>query len=181
MKAKAAAYAVSLFELARAEGQIKQIDRDLGFIAETIGENLKLKDSLTNPQLSISQKQAIVGEIFGPEISAIALGFLQLLVGMGRVEYIRLIFEELTSLVQLEEKKVVADVTTAIAMDETMSAKLAKQLSELTGKDVKLRARVDESILGGIIIRMDGKLMDGSLSSRLDSLKSQMMTGKTKK
>ena len=180
MKAKEAAYAQALFELARAENQIEQIDRDFGLIAETIGGNLKLKDSLTNPQLKAAQKQAIVGEIFGAEISAPALGFLQLLVSMDRVEYIRLIFEELTNLVQLEERKVVADITTAVALDEAMSDRLAVRLSDLTGKDVKLRPHVDESIVGGIIIRMDGKLLDGSLRSKLNNLKNRMLLGKTR-
>lgn len=180
MKAKAAAFAAALFELARAEGQIDKVDRDFCLVTETVGANLKLKDALTNPQLSVEKKQAIVGEIFAGRVSPTALGFLQLLVGMDKVEYIRLISEELTRLVQLEEKKIIAEVTTVIELGEAMKGKLAKRLSELTGKDVKIRSKVDESILGGIIVRMDGKLLDGSISSQLENLKNQLITGKAR-
>jgi len=178
MKTKAAAYAGALLELARSEEELESIDTDLRVIADTISEHLDLKDALADNQVDISQKIGIARELFKGKVSELALSFLQLIVGLGQVDAVRSMVEELTRLIQVEERKVIAEVTTAIALDDAMITKLTNQLSKLTGKEVKIRPRLDESILGGILVRIDGKLLDGSVRSRLEEMKDQMIFGK---
>lgn len=180
MKIKADAYAASLLELARAEGITEKIDHDFGLIAETVGGNLGLKETLKDAKIDASKKEAVIDEIFGGKVTDTAKNFLQFLAGMGRVDDLGVVAKELSLLIQAEEKKILADVTTAIPLDEAMTERLIKQLSAMTGKEVKIHARVDKAILGGIIVRMGGKLLDGSISSRLENLRSQMLSGETR-
>ena len=178
MRTKAKAYASALLELAREEKSLEGIDADFRLIADTISEHLDLKDILADAEVDSSQKIGIVREVFRGKVSELALSFLQLMVGLDQVAITRPMVKELTRLVQIEERKMIADVTTAIPLDEAMIAGLTSQLSKLTGKQVKVRPRLDKSILGGILVRMDGKLLDGSIRSRLEEMKNQMIFGK---
>ena len=178
MKTKASAYASALLELALAEDNIEDIDNDLRLIADTINKNLKLKDSLIASDIELVKKYAITSEIFKDKVSDVALNFLILLIGQGEVETVSDVLDELVSKVQHEQKKVIAEAITAIELDKTMQTKLEKKLSSITGKEVKLRNIIDEEIIGGVIVRLDGKLYDGSLINQLNNLKSKMVTGK---
>lgn len=178
MKTKATALAGALLELARAEEKLDSIDTDFRLITDTINEHLDLRDTLADNQVDLSQKIGVVRELFQDKVSELALSYLQLMIGLGRVDSVRSMMEELTRLIQVEERKVIAEVTTAVALDDAMITKLTGQLSKLTGKEVKIRPRLDESILGGILVRMDGKLLDGSVRSRLEEMKDQMIFGK---
>ena len=178
MKNKASAYASAVLELALAENNIEEIDQDLKVIADTINKNLKLKDSLVSSDIELIKKYSIATEIFKDKVSDVALNFLLLVVGQGEVEILSHILDELISKIQHEQKKVIADVITAIELDKKMQSKLEKRLSEISGKEVKLRNTIDKSIIGGVIVRLDGKLYDGSLFNQLNNLKSKMVSGR---
>ena len=178
MKTKASAYASVVLELALVEDNIEDIDQDLRIIADTISKNLKLKDSLIDSDVELVKKYTIISEIFKDKVSDVAFNFLLLLVGQGEIGRLNHILDELISKIQHEQKKVIAEVITAIELDKMMQSKLEKKLSKISGKEVKLRNIIDESIIGGVIVRLDGKLYDGSLINQLNNLQSKMVTGK---
>jgi len=178
MKTKASAYASAVLELALVENNIEEIDQDFKVIADTINKNLKLRDSLVDSNIELVKKYAVATEIFEDKVSNVALNFLLLLVGQGEVKLLNHILDELISKIQQEQKKVIAEVITAIELDKKMQSKLEKRLSEISGKEVKLRNIIDESIIGGAIVRLEGKLYDGSLFNQLNNLKSKMVSGR---
>lgn len=172
---KAQSYAASLIELARAEESLDVVDKDLKLATSTFLGHLDLKKSLMDKSLPASKKEVIVEEIFGDQLSRLTRNFLQLLVGMDQIGLLPDVADEFTKNLEAVENKAVAEVTTAIPLEPEFSARLTKQLSEMTGREVTIRAVVDPAIVGGIVVRVGGKLLDGSIRNQLGRLRDKMV------
>ena len=172
---KAQSYAASLVELAKAEGALDAVDQDLRLLKETISEHLNLKNALIDGGVPMEQKQKVIEEIFSGKVSAVTLNFLTLLSGMGQVEILPQIADEFARRLEAVEKKVIAEVTTAIPLRPEMTMSISKQLAALAGREVTMRLKVDPDIVGGIVVRMGGKLLDGSVRNQLERLRGQML------
>jgi F-type H+-transporting ATPase subunit delta len=172
---KPQSYAASLAALAKAEDGLDMIDQDLRLIKETLVGHMALRKSLDDSTLPPAHKQSVIEEVFGSKVSPTALNFLQLLVGMGRIDILPDVADAFARLLQSEENKVVAEVTTAIPLEGAFADRLAARLSELTGREVAIRSRVDADIIGGIVVRVDGKLLDGSVRHQLGRMRDQML------
>lgn len=172
---KAEAYAASLVQLAKTEAGLDAVDRDLRLAKSALTEHMALKKALTDPALPVEKKQAVIEELFGVSVSMVTLNFMQLLAGMGQIELLPDVAEAFAKNLEAEENKVIAEVTTAIPVDAAFSARLAGKLREITGRDVTIRPSVDADIIGGVIVRVDGKLLDGSVRKQLDRLREKML------
>ena len=86
------------------------------------------------------------------------------------------IYQQFQSLLLQEKGIVVADVTTALPLDDTAQQMIQKQLSQLVGKDVELRTQVDPAIIGGMVARIGDNLIDGSVSNQLRRLHERLTT-----
>ena len=171
---KAESYAASLVELAKIDAGLDAVEEDLRFVKETVGEHINLRGALADPVVPAEKKQKIVEDIFKAKVADVTLNFIQLLVGMGQVELLPEIADEFTRRLEQVENKVVAEVTTAIDLDDAMVAHLTERLKALTGKQVTVRAKVDPAIVGGIVVRLGGRLLDGSIRHQLERLRQQM-------
>lgn len=167
-------YAAALLDLAREEGP-DRIDQELKLVSQTLSSHLKLKEALNSSQVSLEKKQALVNEIFGLKLSKTTLGFLSLLLATEKISLLPEIATEYTLLLQQVENKIIAEVATAVPVDNAILSHLENRLVELTGKRVSIRHTVDESIVGGLIIRVDGKLIDASVRGQLNKLKESML------
>ncbi len=174
---KSESYAASLVALARSEADLAlvDVDRELNLVLETLTGHSELKKSLLEKDLPAEKKQRVIEEVFGSKVSKVTLNFVQLLAGMDQIDLLDNVSEDFTVRFQAEENKVVAEVTTAVALDDKFSDRLAKRLSELTGREVILRPKVDAGIVGGIIVRVDGQLLDASVKNQLGRLREEML------
>lgn len=172
---KAQSYAASLVELAAAEGVLDEVDQDLRLVKATIAEHMKLKHALADAGVPAAQKQKVMEEVFSGKVSAVTLGFLTLLSTMHQVGLLPQLADEFARRLETVEKKVIAEVTTAIPLEPEIAAGIGKRLAELAGREVTLRPNVDPGIVGGIVVRMGGKLLDGSVRNQLDRLRNSML------
>jgi F-type H+-transporting ATPase subunit delta len=170
-------YAKSLIQLAKAGVDLQSVNADLQLAVETVTTNLELKEALASSRLANKKKRDILEEIFSSRLSPLAVGFINLLVSIEKINLLPEIAEQFNLLAQTEERKVLAEVTTAIPLDEPMLDKLTKRLSQITGKDVVIRHRLDPDIIGGLVVRIDGRVLDGSLKHQLNMLKEKMIMG----
>ena len=168
-------FAGSLVELAKVGGGLDIVDRDLRLIKETIGGHMDLKRTLSEGELPSENKQAVIDGLFRNKISDVTLNFLQLIVGLGRVELLGEIAESFAARLEAEENKVVAEVTTASPLDVKFSRSLAKKLSLMSGREVTIRSKVDPELVGGILVRIGDKLLDGSVRNQLARMREQML------
>ena len=174
-RAKAEAYAASLVELAKTEASLEVVDQDLRLVKETLAGHMGLKTTLADPDLPVERKQSVLEEIFGPNVSMVTLNFMQFLAGMGQIELLPEVAANFARRLEAEENKIIAEVTTAVPLEAEFAARLSGRLRDLAGKEVTLRSRVDADLIGGIVVRIGGKLLDGSIRHQLERLRDQML------
>jgi len=168
-------YAAAIFEVARGEGVLEQIEDELFRVARNFESSNELRDSLANPQLPYDRKQAVVDELLGARAHALTTAFVNFVVGLGRASDLSAIVDELVARSAASRDKVIAEVRTAISLDEATVERLAAALSRRTGKDVEVKVVVDPSVLGGIVAQVGDTVIDGSVKSRLQSVRETLV------
>ena len=168
------AYADSLFRLASAEGVADRVENELHEFERLYEQNNELKEFIHNPHVQSQGKKDALAEILKSKISGILLNHMYLVIDQDRGRLFSKIAEEYYRLVSETRAKVTAEVTTAFPVTDGMLDDLAKELRRITKKDVHLRTRVDESIIGGVIVKVGDKVLDGSVRRKLSQLKKQM-------
>ncbi len=170
------AFAGSLVELAKIDEGLDIVDRDLRLVKETVAGHMDLKKTLADTGVALEQKQAVIRELFHNKVSETTQHFLQMLIGLGRFEAVPDIAQAFAQRLEAEENKVIAEVTTAVAIDAKFSRRLATKLSEMAGREVTIRSTVDADLIGGIVVRIGGKLVDASVRNQLTRMREQMLT-----
>ncbi|MBQ3336184.1 MAG: ATP synthase F1 subunit delta, partial [Selenomonadaceae bacterium] len=127
-----------------------------------------------NPLVPQQAKKDLLKRAFDKEISETVMNFLMLLVDKKRIGVFNEIYDIFTSLKNKEQGFLIADVTTAFPLTKKQQDALIKKLTTLTGRKIKVRPHKDESILGGIILKIGDKRIDGSAAGRLRALKNAM-------
>jgi len=161
-----------VFELARERGEIDSWSSDLVRIA-SLGEDEALAAWLGSPRFSFDDKAKLLAERLG-DINPMALNLAYLLVARGRLAMAGDIADEYQRLLDSYRGIERAEVATAVPLDEGDKQRLSEQLSRLIGKEVVLETEVDAELIGGMVTRVGGKLLDGSTRSRLLALKREL-------
>ncbi len=161
-------YAVAVFSLAQEKGDL-QTWSDLLQVAAQCADTAEVEAILTNPAVSDEQAVNLLGDVVG-ELSADARNFLLLLAENNRL----LLLPEIATLYEQlraeSEQTMTAEVVTARALSDAQKTKIAAALKKRLGKEVTLTEQVDESLLGGAIIRAGDLVIDGSALGKLNRL-----------
>ena len=170
MSERNSGYAKGIVEMARGEGELQRVEDELLAMSRAV-EGGDLRSTLTDPQLPMEKKQAIVDDLIGGRASSLTVGLVQLLVGQGHVselpEIARLVAEAASS----ARNKSLAEVRSAVALDEETVARLTSALSRATGREVDVKVVVDPSVVGGLVARVGDTVIDGSLAKSLETVR----------
>lgn len=169
-------YAAAVFELARAEGELARVEQEFYAIARTMESSPELRDALTDPHLPTDRKQSIVDDLVGGRASQVTVNILDLVLSQGRAGDLPAIADRLASAAAASVGKEVAEVRTAVALDDATVERLAAALSRAVGRPVEVKTIVDPSVVGGIIARVGDTVIDGSVRRRLQSLRQALKT-----
>jgi len=164
-------YARGIFEMASGEGSLDQVESELLTISRAFDSAPELRSNLTDPQLPLEKKQAIVDELIGGRASSLTVGVVQLLVGQNRASELPAIASAVAGAAAASRDKAVAEVRSAVPLDEQTIARLTASLGRATGKDVEVKVIVDPSVIGGIVARVGDTVIDGSVARRFDSVR----------
>ena len=167
-----------LFELATLADAVDAVDGDLAAVTKAVRGHVDLHQALTDTSLPAEKKRDIMRGIFGESVTPEALAVVTLMVERGMTDSIGELARVYGETAEAQRGIVVAEVTTAIELDDALRAKLVKQLSGVTGRPVTLRERVDGSILGGIRINIAGRVLDGTVTSQLDDVRRAFSTAR---
>ena len=170
----ASKYATAIFEIARDENNLDGYDKDLGKVREDVFAIPEAVKFFQNPLIPQQAKKDLLTRAVGKEVSATVMNFLMLLVDKKRIGVFNEIYDIFTSLKNKEQGILIADVTTAFPLTKKQQDALIKKLTTLTGRKIKVRPHKDESILGGLILKIGDKLIDGSAAGRLRALQTAM-------
>lgn len=169
-------YAAALLALAQKAGDLQAWGRMIDDVANAVERDDRLRRFLEAPQISADQKNAVLAKAFEDRAPRLFLRYLQRLVMNRRQMLIPEIANEYRDLVDEVEGRVHAQVTVAKPVDEAERAEIGRYLSKTFGKPVVPQVRVNPNILGGVIVRVGDRVMDGSIRRRLGILRSRMLT-----
>nr|WP_252730898.1 F0F1 ATP synthase subunit delta [Pacificibacter marinus] len=171
----AARYATALFDLAKESKELKALEGDVASLASALADSADLNAVIASPVVSREEHGAVVSAISKKaKFSPIMANTLALLAQNRRLFVLPQLVETLNAMLAEERGELTADVTSAKALTKTQSDKLAKTLSAQFGKDVTINATVDDSIIGGLIVKVGSKMIDTSIASKLASLQNVM-------
>ena len=168
-------YAQTVFRMALERKELNRWQSDLRRIA-SLAKDAALLALLENPEVSFDNKAKVLSERLG-DINPLVLKLVSLLVAKGRLGMIGDIadgYQHLVDNYRGIEGVELAEVTTAIPLDDEDRLRLAQRITDMVGKPVVLKQKVDSSVIGGIIIRVGDKLIDGSIRSKLVALKKEL-------
>ncbi|MDO8568854.1 MAG: F0F1 ATP synthase subunit delta [Dehalococcoidales bacterium] len=171
-KLNARPYAQAVFEIAQKENKTDRWQSDLEEIASVTGDAI-LMAWMENPKIRSEDKLKLLSERL-PGISPLALNLLRLLIARRKVEIAGQLAAEYHRLVYRQRGIEHAEVITAVPLSDEDKQTLAERLGAIVGKKVVLQPSVDPKILGGIIARINGKLLDASTQSKLEALRKEL-------
>ena len=167
-------YAQALLEVAEAEGVLDSVEEELFGFARTVERQPELRQALTDPALPAERKRAVLEELLGERTSPHTVRLLAFVVEQGRARELGAIVDELVQLAAERRERAVAEVRTAVELDEEQRERLAEALSRATGKRVELRTVIDPSVIGGVVALVGDQVIDGSVRRRLEMAREQM-------
>ena len=171
---KADAYARAILAIARAENRVGPVEDDLFRFTRALEGSDPLRVALTDPQLPLERRVAVVDELTAGKALGLSSAVLGMLIGAGRVNDLGEIVDRFVELAAAEREREVAEVRSAIELDEDQIARLADALARATGKAVEVKVIIDPSVLGGLVARIGDTVIDGSVRHRLDQMKAQL-------
>ena len=172
-KAYGRRYAQAIFELALEKKELERWQSDLQKISGVVADEEFLA-ALESPKISFKKKSELLSKRL-TDLNPLAMNLVYLLVARSGIGMIGDIAAEYQRLLDSYRGVEQAEVITAVPLDENDMKKLTENLSAVVGKEVVVKAEVDPEILGGIIARMGGKLLDGSTRSKLAALKRELV------
>ncbi len=167
-------YAEALFRVVQAEGELDRVEDELYRFAKIFDGNHELKQALSDRSIDRTQRAKILDELLADKVSVHTLGLLSFVVDQGRGRQLPQILEQTSSLAAEARQAVVAEVRTAVELDESQQEELARALSKATGKKVEVKVILDPSVIGGVVAKIGDTVIDGSIKRRLDQLKEQV-------
>ncbi len=169
-------YAAAAFAVAKAEGVLERVEDEMFQVARAVEASDELRDTLADPQLPVERKHAIVDDLIGGRATDTTVGLINLVVGLGRGSELPAIADELVAVAAGSRDKAVAEVRSAVPLDDATVERLTSALSRRTKKDVEVRVIVDPDVVGGLVARVGDVVIDGTVKTRLTKLR-QAVTG----
>ena len=170
-------YAKALLELGVESNNLDLFVNEISAVAASIDASHELRNVLENPQISQAERKSVLVEIAQRlGVGLLTKNTLGVLAEKGRLLILPSIANELRKAADVRKGIVRAHVTSAVPLQEAYVQKLTQTLETRYGKKVLLQRSVDPSLIAGIVTRIGDTIIDGSLRSRLSSLKSTLLT-----
>lgn len=168
-------YAQAILELADARGITQQVADDIESIAGLIQQDVTFGKYLADPSVSVAEREGVIDRTFGGRTDSILLAFLKLLNTRNRLGQLPGIAKAFKGLLDARSGNVNVEVTVAQTLPSNELEDVRQQLSRKLGKNALVSQKVDESIIGGIVLKIGDSLIDGSVKSQLETLKRKMI------
>ena len=164
-------YAAALFELALEEGKEQEFLKELSEIKNILDENSEYLEFLGSPAISLAQRLEAIDEAFSESCSEYIVSFLKLLCENGRIRVLSGAIDEFRKLCMLHSNRTTANIYSVVPLSEEQKNGVVSKLEKLTGKTIEAAYIIDESLIGGLKIEVEGKTYDGSIKHRLLEVK----------
>ena len=171
----AARYATAVFDLSNDAKGVKALESDLNALSAALDGSADLSVLITSPLYSRDQQGSAIGAVAKKmKLSKTMTNTLALMASKRRLFVVPQMIVALRALIADQKGEVTADVVSAKALTKAQSDKLAKTLKASVGSDVIINASVEESLLGGLVVKVGSKMIDTSVKSKLNALQNTM-------
>ena len=174
MEEIAKVYSEALFDVAQEKGKLDEVREQLGQFADAVSEDSDLQVFFFSPYFSSAEKrEGIEKAVSGadPEL----VNFLELLAEKHRMPALFKIRQRFDELWDEANERLEVTVTSAIELDPSIVENIGAEIERKTGKTIELKSEVDESIVGGLVLRVGNRVLDASIRSRLDKLRREVL------
>ncbi len=168
-------YTLALFQQARTGGLLDQVEADLALIKSLMEATPQLREMWVSPLIPPGKKRDLILKLFSDQVHSLTLSFLRLLVDKRREDILSAVPDEIRMLSDRERNMLRAEATFAVMPTDTEKQQLSDSLEKRTGKKIELSVRIDDSILGGAMVRLNDTILDGSVRGTLERLREQML------
>jgi F-type H+-transporting ATPase subunit delta len=165
-------YAEAAFEIGREDRTLDVWERDLGRLRDALADE-ELRSLVEHPAVAYADKERVVRRVVG-DVSPEALNLVLLMVRRGRPGAIERMVDHFGALVRRHRGISLAEVRTALPLDEAQRTAVMERLHELTGDEIEINEVVDDSLIGGITVRIGDRLYDASVRNRLERLRARL-------
>ncbi|PRY23650.1 ATP synthase F1 subcomplex delta subunit [Aliiruegeria haliotis] len=168
-------YAQALFELAKDEGKLDALEADTDALSAALDASADLQNMINSPVYSrADQTSAIMALADKMNLGEVMKNGLGLMASNRRLFTLSYVLKALAEKIAEEKGEVTADVTSATALSDAQAGSIAEMLKSRFGKDIKLNTTVDESLIGGLIVKVGSKMVDTSVRAKLANLQNAM-------
>ncbi len=167
-------YGEALFALALETQAVTTFEAALTLVETTLAENPDYVEFLASPAVPLSERLAALDEAFSGYCPEYVVSFLQLLCEHGKVREVLDCIAHFRRLATAAQNCAVAVITSAVALTDGQKAALCEKLAKKVGKQIEPYYQIDDSLIGGVRIEVDGHTIDGSVRRRLGELKEVM-------
>ncbi len=168
-------YATAVFDLAKEGKALPALEKDVDVLEATLADSADLQTLLSSPLYSREEQGAAIAAIAKKmKLSKSTSNVLALMASKRRLFVLPQLLSSLRERIAAHKGEVTAEVTSAKALNKAQTESLAKTLKAQVGADVKIKATVDESIIGGLIVKVGSKMIDTSIKSKLNALQNTM-------
>jgi F-type H+-transporting ATPase subunit delta len=167
-------YAAALFEVARAEGTLDEVEDELFRFARSFESNDELRSALSDEMIPAARRQGIVEDMLGGRANPTTVQLISMVVGSGRTRDLPAIIDRLVERAAQAKNLAVAEVRAAVPLSGDQEDRLKAAVANATGKDVTIKVVLDPSVIGGLVVTVGDVVIDGTVRTRLDQLKSRL-------
>ena len=167
-------YAQAVFNVARAENMVDQVEDELRQLKDEITNNLELKKNLTDPSIENYEKIKVMLEILGDDGSKAIKSFAAMMVILDAIDSFEQTYKDFVELANQLKRQVSIEVISVIELDKEILNEIKENVDKKTGLDVRIKNVLDKDIIGGIVIKIGDKVIDLSIKDKLEDLKNKL-------
>ena len=167
------AYVVAMFEIASANDAVSAVEDDMFRLARAIESNEQLRAALNDTSLPSDRRQKIVEQLLGGKAHNVTVQIVSMLVGTGHISLLPQVADALVKRASSSKQLEVAEVRSAVALTDAQKARLAEALGKAAGRPVNLKVVVDPNVIGGLVATIGDEVIDDTVRTRLDQVKSR--------
>jgi len=168
-------YALAFMDLAQRQDMFDKFDADLALVKETVDANKDLKDFLEHPLIQASDKKDVIDKIFREHVSVYTLNLIKLLIDKNRLHILALLADHYKALLNKKRNISTAQIITAIEIDEETKNRVKEKLQKVFSMTIEVETQIDKEIIAGMIVKVGDKIIDGSIKTKFENMKKQVI------
>ncbi len=163
-------YSEAIFNIALEEGRLSDIQNEFEFVASILNEYPDFYEILKTPKINATEKKAVLQDAFGDKISQTLLNFLKIIIDKKRGTEILEIKADFDDRIDRQMGIAKATVESVVALSDEQLNILTSNLNRITGKEIRISTKINPELLGGMVVKVGDKVIDGSVKFKLEGM-----------